>query len=631
MRYGWTDRGEMLTDQGRRVRLSYREGPDGPEKTLPFIIGLVGDYAPQAESGSDPVDEKPPRFLRLDDLDADLALSILKPSLLLRLADPDRADAPAFLVLLGFQRLADFEPQALALGAIAPPGLDNGMPLPLQADLVDRAVIAAWRAQVPERAGRTHDRFGDQVAAGLPPHLRTLVAERLKNLLPLLTGPTRDDDLLLRLAELDRRLGRMVTDLCDDPALRTLEASWRGIARLAQRFAGSEVELALLPMSESGLRADLDMVESHDDRSMESCHLYRQIHEGAYYGGRPYGLICLDMALGQEKADLHLLYKLARLGEMTSTPVIAAAAPQLMQLRDFAEVAQGADLRSRLMELRRDSGWRRLRARSASRFLALLLPGLLARGRDMTNRAAPRIFPTHNLPRSRPLWQHPVYVFAEVTGLAFIRHGWATNLTGLTAGRVVDTAPFPSSTGEAGRLVQPMTQFSATEEMEDAIVEAGLLPLCACQGRPFAAFFRANSLHRADGPDDHPPAQMMARLPLVLAVSHITHYLRLLGQQAIGQIGTASAVEHKLNQWLSRYVAHQDDAAPEIRARQPLRRGQVQIKPHPVRDDLFEMLVDIQPHFQFDEMDCAISLTAALDRGATTPTGGNLLETAHGA
>jgi type VI secretion system ImpC/EvpB family protein len=627
MRYGWMDGGGLVADHARRVRLSYREGADGPERTLPFIIGLVGDYAPQAGRDSDRDDGKPPDFLRLEDHDADQALAILKPSLLLRLTDPDQPEGPAFPVLLHFQRLADFEPQTLALCATSPPGPEKAPALPLQIDLVDRALVAAWRHQAPELAARTHDRIGGEVAAGLPRYLRDLVTERLASLLPWLTGTAGDDDLLLRLADLDRRLGRMITALRDDPALRALEASWRGVARLARRFAGSEVGLALLPLSEAAVRADLDLAEAHDDRSLESCHLYRQIHEGAYYGGRPFGLICLDMALGREN---HLLYKLARLGEMTSTPIIAAAAPQLLHLRDFTEIAQGADLLSRLMELRRDSGWRRLRARSASRFLALLLPGLLARGAELENPAAPRIFPAHTLPRPRPLWQHPVYVFAEVAGLAFIRDGWATDLTGLSAGRVADTAPFPFNTGEGERLSQPMTQFTATEEMEDAIAEAGLLPLTACQGRPFAAFFRANSLYRVDGPDDDPLARMLARLPLVLAVSHITHYLRILGQQAIGQIGTASAVEHKLNQWLSRYVAHQDDAAPEIRARQPLRRGQVRITPHPARDDLFEMLVDIQPHFQFDEMDCAISLTAALDRGATTPTGGSPLETTHG-
>jgi type VI secretion system ImpC/EvpB family protein len=630
MRYGWINGDGAVMDRVRRVRLSYREGQDGPERTLPFIIGLVGNYAPQAGRSGDHEDGKPPEFLRLDDHDADHALTILKPSLLLRLTAPDKLDSPAIPILLRFQRLADFEPEALALCAMSPAEITGASSLPLHYDLVDRALIAAWRRQYPARAGQNPARIGEEVAGGLPLHLRNVVTDRMATLLPWLAGTPDDDALIRRLAELDRRLGRMITALRDDPALRALEASWRGVARLAQRFAGSEVGLAVLPMSETALRADLDMAEAHDDRSLETCHLYRQIHEGAYYGGRPFGLICLDMALGREKADYHLLYKLARLGEMTSTPIIAAAAAELLHLRDFAEVAQGADLLSRLMELRRDNGWRRLRARPASRFLALLLPGLLARGADKTGNGVPRIFPGNALPRARPLWQHPVYAFAEVAGLAFIRDGWATDLTGLSAGRVVDAAPFPFATGEGERLSQPMTQFAATEELEDAIAEAGLLPLTACQGRPHAAFFRANSLYRADGPDDDPLARMLARLPLVLAVSHITHYLRILGQQAIGQIGTASAVEHKLNQWLSRYVAHQDDAAPEIRARQPLRRGQVRITPHPARDDLFEMQVDIQPHFQFDEMDCAISLTAALDRGATTPTGGSPLETAHG-
>lgn len=627
MRYAWMDRGEMPPDHGRRVRLSYREAADGPEKILPFIVGLVGNYAPRADRGDGFYGDTPPDFLRLDDHDADQALAILKPSLLLRLTDPDQPNAPAFPILLRFQRLADFDPQALALCATPPPGFEQPTTLPLQIDLVDRVLIAAWRRQSPIKPGQMAKRIGAEVSAGLPRHLRDLVTERLAALSPWLTGPASDDDLLLRLTALDRRLGRMITALRDDPGFSALEASWRGVARLAQRFAGSEVGLALLPLSEEALRADLDGAEAHDDRSLEGCHLYRQIHEGAYYGGRPFGLICLDMALGRERADQHLLNKLARLGEMTSTPIIAAAAPQLLNLPDFDEIAQGADLLSRLLELRRDNGWRRLRARSASRFLALLLPGLLARGNDPAN--APRLFPAHALPRPRPLWQHPVYAFAEVAGLAFIRDGWATDLTGLSSGRVVDTAPFRFGTGEGDRLTPPMTQFAPTEEMEDAIAEAGLLPLTACQGRPFAAFFKANSLYRADGPDDA-LMRMMARLPLVLAVSHITHYLRILGQQAIGQIGTASAVEHKLNQWLSRYVAHQDDAAPEIRARQPLRRGQVRITPHPARDDLFEMQVDIQPHFQFDEMDCAISLTAALDRGATTPTGSSPLETAHG-
>ncbi|MQP64862.1 hypothetical protein GE253_05820 [Niveispirillum sp. SYP-B3756] len=612
MRYGEASR--QRQGDGRRVRLSYREHPDGPDKVLQFIIGLVGDFAPGAKTRGIDGEADLPVFTPLTDHDVTMAFAALKPALVLNLTDPDAPGQSPEQVMLKFRRMSDFEPAALALGARVPDdpaGPAEPRSLTLQNDLLDRMLLAALR-QAGAVDHRQLTRIAAETAKALPAHLRSLLPQRQQVLAERLADGLDDDSLALWLARLDRRLGRMVADLRDHPALQSLEAAWRGVDRLAKCFAGSEVELALLPWAKSALLADLEGVPPTDDRGLAATRFYKRISPGDYYGGQPFGLICLDMALGEDRGETHLMHKLARLGEMVSSPLVAAAAPQLLNLRDFGQIATGSDLLSSLMRLRQERHWQELRRRPVSRFLSLLLPRILARPAGRQADRQPLPFTAADMPPPRPLWQNPAYALAEVAGKAFLRDGWVTDLTGLTAGRVLNPGPSP---GETEAQTLPATEFVPTEEMEDALAETGLLPLTACRGRAFAAFFRANTLHHPSGEPGDILARMQARLPLVLAACHITHYLRALGQQTIGQSGKESAVEHKLNQWLSRYIAHQDDAAPEIRARQPLRRGEVFVNPHPQRADQLEMQVRLQPHFQFDEMDCDISLTAILDRG----------------
>lgn len=618
MRYGGTGR-QAQADQ-RRVRLSYREHPEGPDRILPFIIGLVGDFAPGARMPCTDGESDLPTFIPLEDHNVSLALATLKPSLNLALRDPDASQNPPERVLLTFQKMSDFEPAAIILGCRACD--DAAPPLALQIDLVDRLLLAAI-----QQAGMVDGAGLSSIAATmrkvLPAHLRDLVEKRQEILAKKIAGGIDPDIITWALACLDRRLGQMVTDLRDNPAFQALEAAWRGVDRLASCFAGSDIRLSLLPWTKAMLVADLERVFSvvnpsqPDQRLLRETRFYKRISPGDYYGGQAFGLICLDMALGEVVAETHLMHKLAQLGEMVSSPIVAAAAPQLLNLGDFGKIASGTDLRSRLAQLRQERYWQNLRQKPVSRFLSLLLPRMLARPERSAESDLP--LPFANLPQPRPLWQNPIYALAEVAGRAYQRDGWVSELTGMKAGRVRYPGGATDGSAQSAAVVHnlPATEFVATEEMEDAIAETGLLPLTACQGRPFAAFFRANSLHYPDGQPSRPLARMQARLPLVMAACRITHYLRAIGQQVMGQGAKESALEHKLNQWLSRYTANQDDAAPEIRARQPLRRGEVRVRPHPEQADQLEIEVCLQPHFQFDELDCDISLTAPLERGAT--------------
>ncbi len=66
-------------------------------------------------------------------------------------------------------------------------------------------------------------------------------------------------------------------------------------------------------------------------------------------------------------------------------------------------------------------------------------------------------------------------------------------------------------------------------------------------------------------------------LQYVLCASRFSHYLKVIMRDHIGQLSTASAIQRKLEDWLSGYTLGNDDAEVSLRTRYPLRSAGITV------------------------------------------------------
>ena len=101
-------------------------------------------------------------------------------------------------------------------------------------------------------------------------------------------------------------------------------------------------------------------------------------------------------------------------------------------------------------------------------------------------------------------------------------------------------------------------------------------------------------------------------LHYMLCVSRVAHYIKVMGRDKVGSFMEASECESFLNQWLRKLVMQNDDATSEMKAKFPLRDASVQVHSFPGKPGSYSCVINLQPHFQLDELATAIQLSTQL-------------------
>ena len=108
--------------------------------------------------------------------------------------------------------------------------------------------------------------------------------------------------------------------------------------------------------------------------------IFKQIYEEEYgqFGGEPYGVLIGDYEFDHGPQDVQLLGDMAQIAAAAHAPFIAGAAPSVMQMDSWAELANPRDL-TRIFQTPEYAAWRSLRESEDARYLGLCLPRFLAR------------------------------------------------------------------------------------------------------------------------------------------------------------------------------------------------------------------------------------------------------------
>lgn len=343
------------------------------------------------------------------------------------------------------------------------------------------------------------------------------------------------------LAKVDAMIALMTAAIRNHPRFVALEAAWRALHRFVDAQRDAPVAVKLLPLAKREIIRDQRAVQDPEDSDL--CAL--MWHEGLG-GGEPFGLVLADHEFGAEAEEVQALRGLAAAGAGAFVPVVAHAAPALLDLEDWTALPGKRDL-ARVHEGPRHITWRALRESEESRFLALAAPRVLAGAGE----GAPR-------------WTGGGWVLAARIAAAFRRDGWAAGIEGREDGTETGLPPMGGVP----------TECDPADGQEVALAQLGLA-LLVPRGPDRAAVLLAPTLHRP--PRFHAPAAnadaaLAARLPWVLGVGRFLQALALRGQHELRRGHGAQAATAALEAWLAGFT-REDGPLAEARAELPEAKG----------------------------------------------------------
>jgi type VI secretion system protein ImpD/type VI secretion system protein ImpC len=426
------------------------------------------------------------------------------------------------------------------------------------------------------------------------------------------------------IAAIDALLGEQVDAVLHHPRVRQIEGRWRALAWLAGGTdpAGA-VKLKGLNLAWAELCRDLERAIEFDQSQ-----LFQKIYENEFGmpGGEPYGLLVIDHevrhrpAPGAATDDINALTQLSAVAAAAFVPTVLSAAPALLQVDDFADLAMLTELQDpfRGAEFSR---WRTLATREDIRFIALALPRVLARPpwEDDPARTDGFRYAEYAPGADSRVWMSAGYAFAAVVARAFTNHSWPADVRGaetdyIGGGLVTDLPIEPFRTDSGHAWVRPPLDILFSDRVEAALVEAGLMPLSALPYCEEAVFSAVRSMQApatymgATGPAANANARLSVQINSMLCVSRFAHYVKVIGRDMVGSFKTAEEVEAQLQSWLMSYVNTSLSAGPEMRARYPLVNARVTVRERPGRPGVYGCVVMLQPHFQLDDVSASFRL-----------------------
>jgi type VI secretion system protein ImpD/type VI secretion system protein ImpC len=437
------------------------------------------------------------------------------------------------------------------------------------------------------------------------------------------------------IARLDALISAQLDAVLRHPRLQRLEGSWRGLAWLVDRLPQGKGHVVRLKMFQARwveICRDIDRAIEFDQSQ-----LFRKIHEEQFgmAGGEPFGLIACDYEIRHRPGALHptddisALSGLAGIAAAAFSPMIFSAAPELLGVESFSAITPGFDP-ARMLQGADHQRWRQAATQEDLRFIGIALPRVLARPAwpDDGCRVDRFRYRGYMPEATDRVWTSPVYGFAAAAVRAFDRYAWPAEVRGAdilaeARGGVLEDLPFERffSDVPAEAPARAPLEVAFTDEQENQISDAGLIPLAALDGLSEACFGALPSLHR-------PPRmttavaqanqRISAQINSILCVSRFAHCVKMMGRDMVGSFLDPKDVESRLQRWLNGFVSGGGLSSVESTAKYPLLAARVEVRERESRPGVYNCTVHLQPHHQLDDIGATFRLVTEFSpRNAT--------------
>jgi type VI secretion system ImpC/EvpB family protein len=308
------------------------------------------------------------------------------------------------------------------------------------------------------------------------------------------------------------------------------------------------------------------------------------------------------------------------------SPSIAGAAPQFFQLDDFQQLERAPNLEKDLQKPDYLM-WRSLRERVDTRFVGLALPRILMRGPHQIDSVRNDGFrfqeDVTGRDNSKYLWGNAAYAFGAVVLRAYAMSGWFAEIRGfergVDGGGLVSGLAAPSfATDTPGVAIKGCTEVAIVGGLEKELSDNGFIPLCSMPESELAVFYTNPSVHKPGTTTDadvNANRRLASMLQYVLCSSRFAHYLKRYARDKLGTYQDPDSLETLLTDWIRKYVTTDEKAAADVKARYPLRKAQIHVKEAKNNPGNYQLVIDLLPHYQLDDMAASLRLVTRLATG----------------
>lgn len=411
-----------------------------------------------------------------------------------------------------------------------------------------------------------------------------------------------------------------INHILHHPEFQRLEGAWRGLHHLVSNTETDELlRIRVMPATKKELARNL---KRYKGVAWDQSPLFKKVYEQEYgqFGGEPFGCLVGDYHFDHSPPDVEMLGELARIGAAAHSPFIAGAAPSVMQMESWQELANPRDL-TKIFSNTEYAAWQSLRESDDARYLGLAMPRFLARlpYGARTNPVDEFDFEedTDGASHDRYTWANSAYAMAVNINRSFKHFGWCTAIRGVESGGAVENLPchtFPTDDG--GVDIKCPTEIAISDRREAELAKNGFMPLVHRKNSDFAAFIGAQSLQKPQeyyDADATANARLAARLPYLFACCRFAHYLKCIVRDKIGSFRERDDMERWLNSWIMNYVdGDPTNSSQETKARKPLAAAEVSVQEVPDNPGYYAAKFFLRPHYQLEGLTVSLRLVSRL-------------------
>jgi len=422
------------------------------------------------------------------------------------------------------------------------------------------------------------------------------------------------------IAAIDRKLSEQVNTILHHEDFQKLEAAWRGLHYMVTNTETDEfLKIRVMSISKQELGKTL---KRYKGTAWDQSPVFKKLYEEEYgqFGGEPFGAIVGDYHFDHSPQDVELLGEMAKVAASAHAPFITGAAPSVMQMDSWNELANPRDL-TKIFTTPEYAAWRSLRESDDARYLALCMPRFLGRlpYGAKTNPVDAFDFEedTVGAQHDKYSWCNAAYAMATNINRSFKEYGWCSRIRGVESGGAVANLPthtFPTDDG--GVDMKCPTEIAISDRRESELSKNGFLAMIHRKNSDFAAFIGAQSLQKPteyDDADATANAALAARLPYLFACNRFAHYLKCMVRDKVGSFKTREAMERWLNSWILQYVDGDPmNSTEQTKAEKPLAAAEVVVEEVEGAPGYYQSKFFLKPQYQLEGLTVSLRLVSKL-------------------
>lgn len=458
----------------------------------------------------------------------------------------------------------------------------------------------------------------DEARSAVEAAVQTLAQQALSN--TKLIGNDTVLTIEAMIAAIDKKMSEQVNAVLHHADFQKLEAAWRGLHYMVTNTETDEhLKIRVMSISKLDLGKTL---KRYKGTAWDQSPLFKKMYEEEYgqFGGEPFGAIVGDYHFDHSPQDVELLGEMAKIAAAAHAPFITGAAPTVMQMDSWSELANPRDL-TKIFTTPEYAAWRSLRESDDARYLAMCMPRFLGRLPYGPKTSPVEAFnfeeDTVGADHDKYSWCNAAYAMATNINRSFKEYGWCSRIRGVESGGAVANLPthtFPTDDG--GVDMKCPTEIAISDRREAELSKNGFLAMIHRKNSDFAAFIGGQSLQKPfeyDDPDATANAALAARLPYLFACNRFAHYLKCMVRDKVGSFKTREAMERWLNDWILHYVdGDPANSSETVKAQRPLAAAEVVVEEVEGAPGYYQSKFFLKPHYQLEGLTVSLRLVSKL-------------------